>query len=81
VIVPWQRLSKDALEGVVREFILREGTDYGEREISLANKIGQVMAQLRSEEVVIVFEPESEGFSILSSGEAVAAQAEQDRDS
>ncbi|MBC7753099.1 MAG: YheU family protein, partial [Moraxellaceae bacterium] len=33
--VPIDQLSKDILQNLVEEFVLREGTDYGAQEISL----------------------------------------------
>ncbi|MCV5838538.1 YheU family protein, partial [Escherichia coli] len=40
---------------LIREFVLREGTDYGTVEVSLHDKIDQVKAQLEKGEAVIVF--------------------------
>ncbi|MCA0937720.1 YheU family protein [Vibrio alginolyticus] len=55
MIIPWQDLAPDTLENLIREFVLREGTDYGTVEISLQDKIDQVKSQLESGEAVIVF--------------------------
>jgi hypothetical protein len=35
LIIPFQDLSPEALRGVVEEFVTRDGTDYGEFEVSL----------------------------------------------
>lgn len=55
MIIPWQQIAADTLENLIQEFVLREGTDYGEVEASLQEKIEQVKAQLVSGEAVIVF--------------------------
>ncbi|MBA5762724.1 YheU family protein [Vibrio sp. 404] len=55
MIVPWQGISAETLENLIREFVLREGTDYGDMEISLQDKVDQVKAQLASGEAVIVY--------------------------
>lgn len=55
MIIPWQEISADALSNLIREFVLREGTDYGESEVSLEQKIEQVKTQLKQGEAVIVF--------------------------
>jgi uncharacterized protein YheU (UPF0270 family) len=34
-IIPVNKLSPEALQGVIEEFISRDGTDYGEMEVSL----------------------------------------------
>ena len=67
VIIPYDQLSPDALYGVVEEFVTRNGTDYGEREASLEVKISQVINQLESGEVVIVFDQDSESCNIIRS--------------
>ncbi|EJL7832520.1 TPA: YheU family protein [Vibrio vulnificus] len=55
MIVPWQQISPEALSNLIREFVLREGTDYGESEYSLEEKITQVQQQLECGEAVVVF--------------------------
>lgn len=65
VVVPHTGLSADALRGLVESFILREGTDYGEREFSLEQKIAHVMAQLERHEAQIVFDPNTESANIV----------------
>ncbi|ANS84273.1 YheU family protein [Vibrio scophthalmi] len=55
MIVPWQQIAPETLESLLREFVLREGTDYGEIEISVQDKIDQVKQQLETGEAVIVF--------------------------
>ncbi len=55
MIVPWQDIAPDTLENLIKEFILREGTDYGEVEVSLDKKVQQVKALLASGEAVIVY--------------------------
>jgi hypothetical protein len=52
-------LSPDALRGLVEEFVTRDGTDYGAVERGLGEKIAQVLAQLRSGEARLVFDPET----------------------
>lgn len=55
MIIPWQSLAESTLHNVLDSFILREGTDYGERELSLAEKRERLLSQLQAEKVVIVW--------------------------
>ncbi len=55
MIIPWQDIAPETLENLIREFVLREGTDYGTVEVSLQDKIEQVKSQLEKGEAVIVF--------------------------
>ena len=66
VVVPFGDLQADLLRAVVESFVLREGTDYGERELSLEEKVGRVIAQLKRGEAQIVFDPETETVSIVT---------------
>jgi len=55
MIIPWQQLSTEALDGIVLEFILREGTDYGYEEVSLEQKKQDVLEQLKAGDIVILY--------------------------
>jgi uncharacterized protein YheU (UPF0270 family) len=57
-------LSTEALRGLVEEFVTRDGTDYGAVERGVEEKIAQVLAQLRSGEARLVFDPETETANI-----------------
>ena len=52
MIIPWDKLSAPALEGLIEEFVLREGTEYGARELSLDQKKSDVKRQLERAEAV-----------------------------
>ncbi|SUH86409.1 Uncharacterised protein family (UPF0270) [Salmonella enterica subsp. enterica serovar Typhimurium] len=42
MIIPWQGLAPDTLDNLIESFVLREGTDYGEHERSLEQKVADV---------------------------------------
>ena len=65
VVVPLGELSPAALRGLVESFVLREGTDYGEREVSFEAKVDRVLRQLERGEAEIVFDPSSESVDIV----------------
>lgn len=56
----YRLLSQDALRAVVEQFVLRDGTDYGEREMSLDTKCEHVMSLLKQRKIELVFDPETE---------------------
>jgi uncharacterized protein YheU (UPF0270 family) len=63
--VAYTDLSPDVLRGVLESFVLREGTDYGEREYSLDEKVAHVLRQLERGEARIVFDPNTESVQIV----------------
>ncbi|MBB1201994.1 YheU family protein [Enterobacteriaceae bacterium 89] len=55
MMIPWQDLAPETLENLIESFVLREGTDYGEHERSLEDKVADVIRQLQSGEIVLVW--------------------------
>jgi uncharacterized protein YheU (UPF0270 family) len=55
MIIPIDELPSATLDAIIEEFVLREGTEYGADECSLAEKIAQVKNQLLTGAVVLVF--------------------------
>ncbi|GAA5114001.1 YheU family protein [Orbus sasakiae] len=55
MIIPWQELDESTLINIIESFVLREGTDYGDIEKSLAEKVQDVREQLIQGKVVIVW--------------------------
>ena len=58
--IPYTELSEEALLGVIQEFVLREGTDYGPQDYTLEQKIEQVRAQLQSGRIRLTFDDETQ---------------------
>jgi len=65
VAIPHTELAADLLRAVVESFVLREGTDYGEQEFSLAQKVAKVVRQLERGEAQILFDPDTESVAIV----------------
>jgi len=64
--VPMDSLPKESLEGIIKDFILREGTDYGDTDYSLEDKIKQVKDAITNKKAHIFFDPNSETCTIIS---------------
>jgi uncharacterized protein YheU (UPF0270 family) len=66
--IPLDGLSEPALANIIESFVLREGTDYGERETDLASKCAAVRRQLAAGEAELHFDPETETIDIRLAG-------------
>ncbi|PID51434.1 MAG: hypothetical protein CR960_00930 [Pasteurellales bacterium] len=55
MIIPYDSLSAEVLDNILTEIILREGTDYGAVELSLAVKKKRLLALLESKKYVLVW--------------------------
>lgn len=67
MIIPYDQLSQDALEALIEEYVTRDGTDYGNEEASLAQRVTQVKRLLSSGEAVILFSEGKGACNIVSS--------------
>lgn len=65
MIIPWQDLDPETLDNLIESFVLREGTDYGEQERSLEQKVSDVKRQLKSGDVVLVWSELHETVNIM----------------
>lgn len=69
MIIPFAQLSPDTLDSIIESYVLTEGTDYGEAEKSLGDKVNDIKAQLRSGQVVLVYSELHESVNILPAGQ------------
>lgn len=65
MIIPYEQLDKDTLNNLIEAFVLQEGTDYGEQEKTLEEKVADVHQALVKGEVVIVFSELHETVNIM----------------
>jgi len=79
MIVPANFLSADALSGLIEEFVTRDGTDYGESEVSLEQRVAQVRKQIEHGEALILFDSATETTTIVPAADLPKIQAENER--
>lgn len=65
IAIPYQQLSAETLDGLIEAYIMREGTDYGDYEYSLSEKLAQVKQALIAGQAEIVFDPISESCTLI----------------
>lgn len=65
MIIPWQALAPETLQNIIESFVLREGTDYGEHERSLSEKVEDIQRQLISGDVVLMWSELHETLNIM----------------
>ena len=65
VVVPQTHLTPAALRGLAEEFVTRDGTDYGDVEKTVDQKVAAVMRQLERGEAAIVYDSEIQSTSIV----------------
>ncbi|ATL93521.1 YheU family protein [Aeromonas sobria] len=65
MIIPWQELDGDTLTNLIEQFVLQEGTEYGEQDVSLEVKVDAVRSQLQQGKAVIVYSELHESVNIV----------------
>jgi uncharacterized protein len=63
--IPVHQLSPEALQGVIEEYISRDGTDYGEIESPAETNFRQVKCKLETGSAVLIFDDETETTNIF----------------
>ncbi len=66
MIIPFAEIQPETLISLIEEFVSRDGTDYGEEEINLSDKVEQVRAKLASGEAIILFSESTGQCNIVS---------------
>jgi uncharacterized protein len=66
IVIPPDQLPAETLQGLLEEFATRDGTDYGTEEVSLADKVNQLRAQLSRKQVLIVYDVGQEQANLMT---------------
>lgn len=66
MIIPYENLSREALQGLIEEFVTRDGSDSGYTQKSLEENVNGVMRQLKKGEAFIVYDEASQTANIVS---------------
>lgn len=72
--IPYQQIDEATLTALIEHFVLQEGTDYGEQERSLEEKVEDVRTQLKNGEAVVVYSELHESVHILPADQVNAEQ-------
>ena len=75
--VPIERLDGDTLNALLEEFASRDGTDYGESETPLDERVSQLRRQLDAGDIQLLLELTEERWDLVSrqDAEALLSQA------
>lgn len=65
-VIPHDSLDPETLENVLNDIVSRNGTDYGEYDLSSAQKREQALRALKSGEAVLLFDTETETIQMVT---------------
>lgn len=72
VRIPPERVPPETLTALLEEYASRDGTDYGEREVSLPEKREDLSRQLAAGELQLLFDTDSESWDLVPRGQVRA---------
>jgi uncharacterized protein len=78
--IPVNKLSLEALQGVIEEFVSRAGTDYGEVEVPMETKFRQVKDKLETELAILIYDDETETTNIFLANDPILRKLDVDVD-
>lgn len=64
-LIPYDSLAPETLATILDDIVSRDGTDYGDYELSSAQKREQALNVLRKGEAVLLFDTESETIKMV----------------
>ena len=69
MLIPYQQLDAMTLNNLIEQYILREGTDYGEVEYSLEKKTQQIKQQIEKDNIFIMYSEMNESVTLVTKEE------------
>ncbi len=66
MIIPYNELSKDALQTLIEDFVTRDGTDYGDNEKSMQEKAEHLLALLKTGDLLITYNEDTKDCGLVT---------------
>lgn len=71
MIIPYEELSLSALQGVIEQYVSRDGIDSSHVDLSFDKKIEQVKQNLKAGKAILVFDQITQTCNIISKKDPV----------
>lgn len=65
VEIPYTQINPETLRNLIREFVTRDGSDWGDPGCTLDDKIEQVLKQLKNKQVRVVYDLKTSSANIV----------------
>ena len=66
MIIPYSELSDEALQALIEDFVTREGTDYGQDEMSRQEKSAHLFALLKTGDLLITYNDDTQTCGLVA---------------
>jgi uncharacterized protein len=69
MIIPYNEVSAEALHALIEDFVTREGTDYGQHEMSLSEKAAHLLTLLKTGKLLITYNEDTQTGGLVTKEE------------
>ena len=69
MIIPYNDLSDETLQALIEDFVTRDGTDYGQDEMSTQDKAMRLLVSLKAGDMLISYNEETETCGLITKDE------------
>lgn len=66
MIIPHKQIAPETLYALLESYANRDGTDYGEVELSLDDKVRQLELALKRGEIVLCYEEQTDSINLMT---------------
>jgi hypothetical protein len=63
--IPYEQIPPDTLQRMIQEFVTRDGADWADAGCSLEEKVEQVLQQLKTRKIKVVFDQTSQTANLV----------------
>lgn len=69
MIIPYNELSDEALQALAEDFVTRDGTDYGQEEMTMQEKTDHLMGLLKAGKLLITYNDMTKSCGLITKDE------------
>jgi len=66
MVISPEKLTEEVLKGLLESVVTREGTDYGETELSLEEKVFNLLSQVYAGDLLITYDEATETVNLVT---------------
>ena len=66
MVISPEKLTEEVLQGLLESVVTREGTDYGETELSLEEKVFNLLPQVYAGDLLITYDEATETVNLVT---------------
>lgn len=66
MLIPYSQISAESLHALIEDFITRDGTDYGQNEMSMLEKAAHLLTLLKTGKLMITYHDDTQTYGLVT---------------